>query len=138
MARNLGMDDLFGHVPQKGAADADSVAPAVSYSPAPVHTIDTMRAKVEGLLQELEASATCPWNPRDLYEQRGMWRFYMEWFEKTGESEDFTRRFHAALTRLGKPLVNPSLEEAWEMGVFEKTRATVEGREPDPRLLAPQ
>lgn len=137
MARNTGMDDLFGHVPQAGDLALDDQEPeAVSSGPI-VHTIDTMRDKVENLLRELERSETCPWNPRDLFGERGMWPFYMEWFRNTGEAEDFTRRFHAALTRFGKPLVNPPLEEAWESGVFEETRAFVEGREPDPRLLAP-
>ncbi|MBA4768106.1 MAG: hypothetical protein H2049_10820 [Porphyrobacter sp.] len=138
MARNTGMDDLFGHVPQKGDLALDDASPAVAVSSGPpVHTIDTIREMVEGLLQELETSETCPWNPRDLYGNRGMWRHWMHWFRNTGEAEDFTRRFHAALTRFGKPLVNPPFEEAWENGVFEETRATVEGREPDPRLLAP-
>lgn len=137
MARNLGMNDLFGHVPQKGDLTlADAPVPAVSSGPI-VHTVDTIREKVEGLLQELESSETCPWNPRDLYGERGFWRFYMEWFTEPGEAEAFTQRFHAALTRFGKPLVNPPFEEAWESGVFEKVRATVEGREPDPKLLAP-
>lgn len=137
MARNTGMDDLFGHVPQAGdLALGDQEPVAVSGGPI-VHTIDTMRDKVEGLLRELERSETCPWNPRDLYGERGMWSFYMEWFRNTGEAEDFTRRFHAALNRFGKPLINPPLAEAWENGVFEATRATVEGRKPDPRLLAP-
>lgn len=137
MVRNTGMDDLFGHVPQRGDLGSKAAAPVAEYVGPTVQTIDSIREKVEGLLQELETSETCPWSPRDLYGNRGMWRFWMEWFSKTGEADDFTRRFHAALTRLGKPIANPPFEEAWENGVFEATRATVEGREPDPRLLAP-
>jgi|GEM_PF-4634930 len=138
MTRNLGMDDLFGHVPQQRDLPlADTPVPAASGGPVK-QTVEGMRAKVEGLLQELESSATFPWTPSDLYERRGMWRFYMEWFSDPAEVEAFTQRFHAALTRFGKPLVNPPFEEAWEAGVFEKVRATVEGRAPDPRLLAPQ
>lgn len=137
MARNTGMDDLFGHVPQHGDLPLPDEGPMIVSQGTPPQTVDGMRAKVEGLLRDLEASETCPWNPRDLYGTRGMWRFYMEWFSDKAEAEAFTARFHAALTRLGKPLVNPPLEEAWENGVFEATRATVEGRKPDPRLLAP-
>lgn len=137
MARNLGMDDLFGHVPQKNDLPLAEATQSRGPSGPIVHTVDTIREKVEGLLRDLESSETCPWNPRDLYGERGFWRFYMEWFPDKAEAESFTQRFHAALTRFGKPLVNPPFEEAWESGVFEKVRATVEGREPDPRLLAP-
>lgn len=113
MARSPAIDDLFGHVPQAGElpiADEADTAPRRA-APTP-HTRETMRELVKGLLAELAAADTMPWTPRNLHGNRGMWPFYVEWFEDA-EAKAFTAEFHAHLTRMGEPLVNGPFNLAW-------------------------
>ncbi len=113
------MDDMFGHVPQAGELPMEETSAPVSNGP-PVHTPETIRAMVKELLAELAAaSESIPWTPRKLHSVRGMWRFYVEWFDDT-EAADLTAQFHAHLTRLGEPLVNGPFNFAWSE--FETVR----------------
>ena len=128
MGRVAGMDDMFGHVPQAGELNIDE--PEVRYPPPIVHTRDTMRAKVQGLLATMrECESGPPWSLRDLYGHRGMWPIYIEWFEKE-EEDRFRAEFHAELNRLGLPLENPSFDEAWEAGWFP-SKAAVDAHDDD-------
>jgi hypothetical protein len=113
MARVSGMDDMFGHVPQAGELQIED-APVVTRGPI-VHTRETIRALVLGLIDDLRKTSVgdpFPWNPRNLYGNRGMWSVYMEWFDND-TAATYTAQFQAELTRLGKALVNGPFNMAW-------------------------
>jgi hypothetical protein len=128
------MDDMFGHVPQAGELPiAEAADPVPRYAGPPVHTRETMRAQVQGLLAELASADTMPWTPRNLHGHRGMWPFYVEWF-RDGEGERYTAEFHAHLTRMGEPLINGEFNLAWSE--YESVREIAAEREAAARKAA--
>lgn len=114
------MDDLFGHVPQKGelamgpagAVEPFERSPGMPDPPDPdeprVHTPDTIRMKFLRRLGELKASTDgVPWTPRMLHSHRAMAKYWAEWL-KHGEGDRLLAEFRAELVRLGVEPMNPA------------------------------
>lgn len=105
-----GMDDLFGHVPQKDE---------LFDQPIPVsrpieHTPETIRALMHELLAEARAAKVLPWTPRDLRYNTAMFPYMAEWL-KGGEGDQLMREFKAEMDRLEAPaeLVAPNWRTIW-------------------------
>lgn len=104
------MDDLFGHVPQKGELFAE-VMPVTAPI---VHTPETIRALCHATIAEARAATTMPWTPRDLRRKTAGFPFWAEWL-KNGEGDQLLRNFKAEMDRLEAPTdqVAPNWREMW-------------------------
>lgn len=101
------MDDMFGHVPQKGEL-AIGLPDAPARTGPIVNTPDTIRAMFTGYIDELRASTDrVPWTPRLLHSNRGMAKWWAEWL-KHGEGDRLLAEFRAELLRLGVDPMNPA------------------------------
>lgn len=94
------MEDLFGHVPQKGAQQTEMFDAAPVVTRREPHTPDSIRALMLGLLAEARAAQTVPWTPRMLQSHRAMFPYMAEWL-KGGEGDRLLLEFRAELDRLG-------------------------------------
>jgi hypothetical protein len=105
-----GMDDLFGHVPQKDELFRDPVA----YTPPREHTPETIRELMIELLEEARAAKVLPWTPRDLRYNTGAYPYMAEWL-KGGEGDRLMAEFKAEMDRLDAPAdqVAPNWREIW-------------------------
>jgi hypothetical protein len=105
-----GMDDLFGHVPQKDELFREPIA----YTPPREHTPETIRALMHELLAEARAAKVIPWTPRDLRYHTAMFPYMAEWL-KGGEGDGLMREFKAEMDRLQAPAdqVAPNWREIW-------------------------
>ena len=103
--RAKGIDDLFGHVPQKGeltlsdgADEDDARAPEVSHGPIQ-HTPETIRARMLGIIATARAAQTMPFTPRDLRSHLAMFPYMAEWLPG-GEGDRLLAEFMAEIARL--------------------------------------
>lgn len=105
-----GMDDLFGHVPQKDELFREPQA----YTAPAEHTPETIRALMHELLAEARAAKVLPWTPRDLRYNTAMFPYMAEWL-KGGEGDQLMREFKAEMDRLEAPaeLVAPNWRTIW-------------------------
>lgn len=112
MPRAAAIDDLFGHVPQKGELGlADE--PEVSRGPIK-HTPETIRALCHETLAFVRAATTMPWNARDLRANTAMFPYWAEWL-KNGEGDRLLAEFKAEMDRLNAPAdqVAPNWRRIW-------------------------
>ena len=110
-----GMDDLFGHVPQKGdLLDAPAAAQAPVSKGPPVQTPDTVRVIMLDLLAEARAATVIPWNAFDLRYHTAMYPYYAEWL-KGGEGDRLMAEFKAEMDRLNAPVdqLGPNWRKIW-------------------------
>lgn len=104
------MDDLFGHVPQKGELFREPMPVR-----APIkHTPETIRAKMLAILGEARAAQVMPWTPRQLRGHTAMFPYMAEWL-KGGEGEQLLLDFKTEMDRLGAPAdqVAPNWKTMW-------------------------
>jgi len=104
------MDDLFGHVPQKG----ERIAEPIVVSQPIVHTPDTIRVLMHGILAEARAATVIPWKPRQLRSHTAMFPYMAEWL-KNGEGDQLMLEFKAEMDRLNAPVeqVAPNWQRIW-------------------------
>lgn len=104
------MDDLFGHVPQKGGLFAE----AMPVSRPIQHTPETIRALMHEILSEARAAETIPWTPRKLRSHTAMFPYMAEWL-KGGEGDQLLLDFKAEMDRLEAPAdqVAPNWRKMW-------------------------
>ena len=104
------MDDLFGHVAQKGAPAAE---PMVVSRPIQ-HTPDTIRVLMHEILAEARAATAMPWDSRQLRSHTAMFPYMAEWL-KGGEGDGLLHEFKAEMDRLGAPVdqVAPNWRTMW-------------------------
>ncbi|KPF73635.1 hypothetical protein IP88_09015 [alpha proteobacterium AAP81b] len=104
------MDDLFGHVPQKGELFQEPMPVTAPI----VHTPETVRALCEATLAEARAATTMPWTPRQLRRNTAGFPFWAEWL-KNGEGDRLLAEFKAEMDRLEAPVdqVAPNWREMW-------------------------
>lgn len=109
---NNGMDDLFGHIPQKGELFSEPVAVSQPIQ----HTPETIRAEILELLAEARSAVVMPWTPRDLRYHTGMFPFMAEWL-KGGEGDRLMAEFKAELDRLQAPAdqLAPNWRKMWNI-----------------------
>lgn len=125
MARVTGIDDLFGHVPQKG--ELPIAAPAFGsaepeermvgglFRPPPGgHTPDTVREQIDYVLDATRAAETMPWSPRLVRRYTALFPYWAEWL-KGGEGERLLGEFKREMDRLQAPLdqVAPNWRALW-------------------------
>lgn len=104
------MDDMFGHVPQKG----DLFREPLKLTPPIEHTPETIRARMHEILGEARAAKTMPWTPRVIRSHTAMFPYMAEWL-KGGEGEQLLLDFKAEMDRLEAPVdqVAPNWREMW-------------------------
>lgn len=104
------MDDMFGHVPQRGELFAE---PTVTNPPVQ-HTPETIRERMLTILDEARAASTMPWTPRLLRSHTAMFPYMAEWLDAQ-EGEQLLLDFKAEMDRLAAPLeqVAPNWREMW-------------------------
>jgi hypothetical protein len=68
--------------------------------PKPVHTKESIRELLTGLIAELRAADSLPWDARTLRAHRAMAPYMAEWL-KDGEGDRLLAEFRAELERLG-------------------------------------
>ena len=112
MSRAAAIDDLFGHVPQKGELGLPEAA-EVSRGPIK-HTPDTIRVLMHEILAEARAAKTMPWDARDLRGHTAMFPYMAEWL-KGGEGDRLLTEFKAEMDRLNAPAdqVAPNWRRIW-------------------------
>lgn len=105
-----GIDDLFGHVPQRGElfTEPAEVAPPVR------HTPETIRARMLEILGEARCAAAMPWTPRELRSHTAMFPYMAEWLDEL-EGRQLLLDFKAEMDRLEAPTeqVAPNWREMW-------------------------
>lgn len=74
--------------------------------PKPVHTKESIRALLTGLIEELRGYETLPWDGRTLRGHRAMAPYMAEWL-KDGEGDRLLAEFRAELVRLGADPIQP-------------------------------
>jgi hypothetical protein len=111
MTRTAAMDDLFGHVPQKGELPIqsprnwaeemvpDHVDPDLGMVPR-VHTKESIRKRMLGILEKARNASTMPFTPRQLQSHTGLFPFMAEWLEEDGEGEKLLAEFRREIERL--------------------------------------
>lgn len=128
MARNHGMDDLFGHVPQKGEP-----APSEEYDASEIFSddndfdimmrswprkpnVDSIRDLVHRLIAEARGISTLDWSAEKLRFITGMFPYLAEWL-KNGEGDQLMAEFKAEMDRLNAPadIVAPNWREIWNI-----------------------
>lgn len=126
MIHTIGMNDLFGHVPQKGELFAEPIA----ISRPIVHTAETIRALAHETLAEARAAATMPWTPRKLRSNTAMFPYWAEWL-KNGEGDGLLAEFKAEMDRLEAPVeqVAPNWRVMWGLGPYDLETADLEVEE---------
>jgi hypothetical protein len=104
------MDDMFGHVPQRGELFAE---PMVITRPVE-HTPDTIRDRMLIILDEARAATTMPWTPRLLRSHTAMFPYMAEWLEEQ-EGRQLLLDFKAEMDRLqaSPEQVAPNWREMW-------------------------
>ena len=112
MSRTAAIDDLFGHVPQKGELELPD-EPVITSAPRQ-HTAETIRAEMLALLAEARAATAIPWTPRDLRSHTAAYPYMAEWL-KNGEGDGLMAEFKAEMDRLGAPpeQVAPNWRAIW-------------------------
>jgi hypothetical protein len=130
MARVSGIDDLFGHVPQKGelaiaeALDEVPVSQQVLNGLIPVppggHTPDSIREQIKLVMDEARAAETLPWSPMLVRRFTAMMPYWTEWL-KGGEGDRLLAEFKAEVDRLNPPLeqVAPNWRRIWGLPEVE-------------------
>ena len=105
-----GIDDLFGHVPQKDELFREPIA----YTPPVEHTPESIRALMHEILAEARAAKVLPWTPRNLRHHTAMYPYMAEWL-KGGEGDRLMAEFKAEMDRLEAPpeQVAPNWREIW-------------------------
>ena len=93
------MDDLFGHVPQRGELfrDPQPITPPIQ------HTPETIRARMHEILGEARAAKTLPWTPRIVRSHTAMFPYMAEWLEEQ-EGQQLLLDFKTELDRLETPV----------------------------------
>lgn len=94
------MDDLFGHVPQRGELFRPPAEPVRTRPIA--QTPDTIRVRMLAILAEAQAAEAMPWTPRDLRSHTAMFPIMSGWLPPD-EADGLVRAFDAELTRFGVP-----------------------------------
>lgn len=104
------MEDLFGHVPQKG--DLFRQPMAIS-APIP-NTPGIIRAKMLAVLTEARAATTVPWDARELRAHTAMFPYWAEWLDQS-EGEQLMLDFKTELDRLAAPTeqMGPNWQKLW-------------------------
>lgn len=104
------MDDLFGHVPQRGELFAEPMA----ITPPIEHTPETIRARMLEILGEARAAKAMPWTPRLLRSHTAMFPYMAEWLEEQ-EGRQLLLDFKAEMDRLNAPAdqVAPNWRTMW-------------------------
>lgn len=104
------MDDMFGHVPQRG----ELFGTLMPITPPVQHTPETIRAKMLEILGEARAAKTMPWAPRLLRSHTAMFPYMAEWLEER-EGKQLLLDFKAEMDRLKAPAeqVAPNWREMW-------------------------
>ena len=112
MSRAIGMDDMFGHVPQHGDLDLPADKPAL-HEPI-THTADTIRVIAHAVLAEARAAQIMPWDAEKLRYHTGMFPYLAEWL-KNGEGDGLMAEFKAEMDRLDAPadIVAPNWKAIW-------------------------
>lgn len=107
-----GMDDLFGHVPQKDELFREPV----TYTAPREHTPETIRALMHELLAEARAAKVLPWDPDKLRYNTGAFPYMAEWL-KGGEGDRLMAEFKAEMDRLDAPAdqVAPNWRRIWRI-----------------------
>lgn len=104
------MDDLFGHVPQRGELfkQPQPITPPVA------HTPDTIRARMLEILGEARAAPVMPWTPRIVRSHTAMFPYMAEWLDER-EGKQLLLDFKAEMDRLGAPAdqVAPNWRRMW-------------------------
>jgi hypothetical protein len=125
MPRAAAIDDMFGHVPQKGELSLAEAGPPLSEgvviggfllrrSPTDHETPETVRANLTRLIAFVREAETMPWNARDLRYFTGLVCYMAEWL-KGGEGDRLLAEFKAEMDRLGAPAdqVAPNWRRIW-------------------------
>ena len=121
------MDDLFGHVPQKGELFAEPQ----TFTPPIVHTVDTIRVEMDKLLAEARAADPLTWTPREVRRNTAACLRYADWL-KDGEGDRYVEAYKVEMDRLGAPIdqVAPNWRERWgfdwKLGLNAREIATLE------------
>ena len=104
------MNDLFGHVPQKGELFREPQ----TYAAPPVATVDTIRVKMQDLLAEARACQTLTWTAQQLRSNTAACLRYAEWL-KNGEGDRYIEDYKVEMDRLGAPIeqVAPNWRDRW-------------------------
>ena len=106
MKRSAAVDDLFGHVPQKGEMD---LPVPVSRGPI-VNTPERSRDRLTRLIARLRSCDTWPFTPYQTRNVRGSAPWIAEWL-KDGEGDRLLAELRAELVRFG---VDPNRPEPGE------------------------
>lgn len=104
------LDDLFGHVPQRGELFAESMRLTSPLQ----HTPETIRARMLDILGEAKAAAQMPWTPRVVRSHTAMFPYMAKWLEEA-EGKQLLLDFKAEMDRLGAPAeqVAPNWRDLW-------------------------
>lgn len=104
------MDDLFGHVPQKGELFREPQ----TYTAPVEHTPETIRVEIHRMLAEARAAKELAWSPRDLRYNTGIICYMAEWL-KGGEGDALLAEYKAEMDRLHAPddQVAPNWRRIW-------------------------
>jgi hypothetical protein len=104
------VDDLFGHIPQRGElfAERTTIAQPVQ------HTPETIRDRMLTILDEARAASAMPWAPRLLRSHTAMFPYMAEWLDEQ-EGRQLLLDFKAEMDRLEAPAeqVAPNWREMW-------------------------
>lgn len=104
------MDDLFGHIPQRGELFAQPMAITRPVQ----HTPESIRDRMLAILDEARTARTMPWSPRLLRSHTAMFPYMAEWLEEQ-EGKQLLLDFKAEMDRLMAPAeqVAPNWREMW-------------------------
>ena len=104
------MDDLFGHVPQSEEEPAetlrsgdgdmvpDHVDADLGMMPR-VHTKESIRQRMLGILEKARNAETNPFTPRQMQSHTGLFPVMAEWLEEDGEGERLLAEFRAEIDK---------------------------------------
>lgn len=122
MTRATGIDDLFGHVPQKAELPlAEASEPRerplhwlLAPEPPGGYTADTVRGNLHRVLAYVRAAETMPWDAEGLRYYSGLVPYMAEWL-KGGEGDALMAEFKAEMDRLEAPAdqVAPNWRRIW-------------------------
>jgi hypothetical protein len=104
------MEDLFGHIPQRGDLFGEPMALTKPIE----HTPETIRARMLEILGEARAADTMPWTPRVIRSHTAMFPYMAEWLDE-GEGRQLLLDFKSEMDRLKAPVeqVAPNWRDMW-------------------------
>ncbi|HLL29463.1 MAG TPA: hypothetical protein VK403_00545 [Allosphingosinicella sp.] len=106
------MEDMFGHVPQRGELFAEPM----ELTPPIQHTPETIRARMLEILGEAKAAETMPWTPRIIRSHTAMFPYMAEWLDER-EGKQLLLDLKTEMDRLGASPeeVAPNWRAMWNL-----------------------